>query len=109
MNTQPIPNETDSDRPNSLKITGDAKPMVPVFSCTVYVSKNDEGNVRGRVANLAGIDASGNSERDVLVKVSKEFKSRVLKMFEAGEEFPWIDPPMPKNESEQIRTIPMHL
>ena len=88
MNTQPIPNETDSDRPNSLKITGDAKPMVPVFSCTVYVSKNDEGNVRGRVANLAGIDASGNSERDVLVKVSKEFKSRVLKMFEAGEEIP---------------------
>ncbi len=109
MNTQPIPEKSESDRPNSLKITGDAKPIVPVFSCTVYVSKNDEGKARGRVANLAGIEANGNSERDVLMKVSKEFKSRVLKMFEAGEEIPWIEPPLPKNDSEQVRTIPMHL
>jgi len=109
MNTQPIPEKSESDRPNSLKITGDAKPIVPVFSCTVYVSKNDEGKARGRVANLSGIEANGNSERDVLMKVSKEFKSRVLKMLEAGEEIPWIEPPLPKNDSEQVRTIPMHL
>lgn len=105
-NSQPNAEEPNLD---PLKITGDAKPTVPVFSCLVYVSKDDEGKVNGRVANLDGIEAIGNSERDVLQRVSKECKSRVLKLVEAGEEIPWIDPPKPKTDAEQIRRIPMHL
>ena len=50
MNTQ-----SNSDNPNSLGITGDYKPNVPVFACIVYVHKNEDGTVIGRVANLAGI------------------------------------------------------
>ena len=104
MNIQP-----NSDNQKSLGITGNSKPSVPVFACLVYVHKNDDGMVTGRVANLAGIEASGSSERDVLGKVTREFKSRVFKMFEEGQEIPWVDPPQPPLENEQVRTVPVHL
>ena len=101
--------QSNSDNPNSLGITGDSKPNVPVFACIVYVHKNEDGTVIGRVANLAGIEASGNSERDVLGKLVREFKSRVSKMFAEGQEIPWVDPPQPPLENEQVRSVPVHL
>jgi hypothetical protein len=104
INMQPNP-----DQPKSLEITGDSKPKVPVFTCTVYVHKTDDATVIGRVANLAGIEASGTSEREVLSKVAREFKSRVFKIRETGQEIPWIDPPQPPLENEQVRSIPVHL
>ena len=104
MNIQP-----NSDNQNSLGITGNSKPSVPVFTCLVYVHQNDDGMVTGRVANLAGIEASGSSERDVLGKLVREFKSRVSKMFAEGQEIPWIDPPGPPLENEQVRSVPVHL
>jgi hypothetical protein len=66
------------------------------------------------VANLAGDDsgeirAKGNSERDVLLSVSREFKSRVLKMLGENQEITWIDPPQPPMENEQVRLVPVHL
>ncbi len=78
------------------------------------VRTNDDGTVTGRVANLAGGDseeirASGNSERDVLGKVTLEFKSRVFSMYEEGQEIPWIDPPHSPLENEQVRSVPVHL
>ncbi len=109
MNTQPNP-----DNPNSLGITGDSKPNVPAFACLVYVHTGEDGTVIGRVANLAGddscdIQASGNSERDVLGKVTREFKARIFKLLEEGQEIPWVDPPEPPLENEQVRSVPMHL
>jgi len=104
MNIQP-----NSDNQDSLGITGNSKPSVPVFTCLVYVHQNDDATVTGRVANLAGIEASGRSERDVLRKVTREFKSRVFKMFEEGQEIPWVDPPQPPLENEQVRSVPVHL
>ena len=109
MNTQP-----NSDNPNSLGITGDSKPNVPVFVCLVYVHTREGSTVSGRVGNLAGGDscdirASGSSERDVLGKLVREFKSRVSKMFAEGQEIPWIDPPGPPLENEQVRSVPVHL
>ncbi len=104
MNTQ-----SNSDNPKSLGITGDSKPNVPVFACIVYVHKNEDGTVIGRVANLAGIEASGNSERDVLGKVTREFKTRVFKILEEGQEIPWVDPQQPPLENEQVRSVPVHL
>ena len=102
------------DSPNPLEITGDSKPNVPVFSCMVYVQTNEDGTVSGRVANLVGADsgeirASGNSERDVLSKVTREFKTRVSKILEEGQEIPWIDPQQPPLENEQVRSVPLHL
>ncbi len=106
--------QSNSDNQHSLGITGDSKPNVPVFACLVYVHTNEDGVVTGRVANLAGGDsgdirASGNSERDVLGKVTREFKSRVFKILEEGQEIPWVDPPQPPLENEQVRSVPVHL
>ena len=109
MNTQSNSAIPNSDSPNSLGITGDSKPNVPVFACIVYVHKNEDGTVIGRVANLAGIKASGNSERDVLGKIVREFKACVFKILEDGQEIPLIDPPQPPLENEQVRSVPVHL
>jgi len=46
-------------------VTGDAVPNVPVFSCIIYIRQNEDRTVSGRVANLAGLNTSGTSERDV--------------------------------------------
>ncbi len=103
-----------SKSPNSLGITGDAKPSVPVYACLVYVCHQEDGTVSGRVANLAAgdsgsIQASGNSERDVLAQLTREFKSLVFTMHEENQEIPWVDPPQPPSENEQVRSIPVHL
>ncbi len=101
--------QPNSDKPNPLGTTGNTGPDVPVFTCLVYVHKNDDGSATGRVANLAGIEAVGRSERDVLASVTREFKSRVFKMHEEGEEIPWIEPPPAPAENEQTRRVPVHL
>jgi hypothetical protein len=113
--TTPIgPGETNAAASKPLEITGGAKPAVPAFSCIIYVSKTADGSMSGRVANLAGgeageIAASGASERDVLFKLTREFKSRVARMHEQQQAMPWIDPPPPPLEHEQIRYVPVHL
>jgi hypothetical protein len=114
MNTPSNTDCSNSDNPKSLGITGDAKPLVPVFSCIIYVCKAEDGTISGRVANLAGGDAgeiraSGNSERDVLLKVTREFKSRVSQLHGDLQEIPWIDPPQRPLENEQVRYVPIHL
>ncbi|TWU25506.1 hypothetical protein [Bythopirellula polymerisocia] len=101
--------QPNSDTPDSLGITGDSRPNVPVFVCLVYVHQNEDATVTGRVANLAGIETSGSSEREVLGKLVREFKARVSTLFAAGQEIPWIDPPQAPSESEQVRSVPVHL
>ena len=114
MNTPSSTDNAKSDRPTPLGITGASRPTVPVFSCIVYVCKTAGGMISGRVVNLSvgdsgEIRASGNSERDVLLKVTREFKSRVLKMHGENQEITWIDPPQPPLENEQVRFVPVHL
>lgn len=114
MNTPSSTDSANSENPKSLGITGDSRPHVPAFSCVIYVCKTEEGTITARAANLAGGDAgeiraSGNSERDVLMKVAREFKSRVAKMSAENQEIPWIDPLQPPVENEQVRIIPAHL
>lgn len=107
-----MPSDSARPNPNSsnpLGITGDSKASVPVFSCLVYVRRDDESTIVGRVANLAEIEVSGNSERDVLGKVVRAFKSRVSEKLEEGLEVPLIDPPLPPRENEQVRSVPVHL
>ena len=99
----------ESEKSNPLKITGDSRPDVPVFTCIVYVRRNEDGSVFGKVANLDGIESSGASERDVLGRVSREFKARILKSFEEGKQVDLIDPPASPADNEQVRSIPVHL
>ncbi len=98
-----------SDSERNLPLTGEAVPNVPVFSCVIYVRTNEDGNVSGRVANFAGLSASGGAERDVLSKLSREFKAHVMELHQAGKEIPWIDPPSPAESDERVRSIPVHL
>ena len=98
-----------SDSNDKLPVTGDAVPNVPVFSCVIYIRKNEDGNVSGRVANLAGFSASGASERSVLSKISKEFKAQVMSLHQEGKTIPWIEPPLPPAADESVRSIPVHL
>jgi hypothetical protein len=114
MNTPSSTDSVNSNNPKSLGVTGDSKPAVPAFSCIVYVSKTADGTISGRVANVAGSDsgeiwASGNSERDVLMKVTREFKSRVATMYAENQKISWIEPPQPPLENEQVRIVPAHL
>lgn len=98
-----------SNASNSLETTGDSQPAVPTFACIAYVRKQDDGTIAGRVANLAGIEATGNAERDVLSKLLREFKSQVSKMHAEGQSIAWVEPLPPPLEGEQRRSIPMHL
>ena len=67
------------EKNDNLEITDGGQPSVPVFTCLIYVQQRDDGTVAGRVANLAGIEATGNSERTVLSKLVGEFKTQVAK------------------------------
>ena len=52
-----------------------AQVEVPAFPCIVHL--NAEGGVyRGRVANLAGLEAEASSERELLGKIVPLFKTR---------------------------------
>jgi len=101
-------NKPDPQKSN-LEITGDQRPAVPTFACLIYVSKSDDGKVNARVANLAGFEMTAATERDALLRISKQFKAHVMEKTEAGETIPWIDPPPAPAENENVRSIPVHL
>lgn len=99
----------DPEQSNNLEITGDQRPSVPTFACLIYVSTTDDGNVNARVANLAGFELTAATERDALLRISKQFKSHVIKKTESGEKIAWIDPPPSPEKHEKVRSIPVHL
>ena len=82
---------------------------VPVFNCVVYVASTDDGGVRARVANLAGLESTAGSEREALAKIVAAFKARVGELTAAGATIPWIDPPVEPASNEQTRYVPVHL
>ncbi len=85
-------------------------PDVPVYNCVVIVSPRDEqGLVRARCATVAGIDASGRSEREALAQVVSAFKATIGRHLAADLPIPWIDPPSPPAAGEQQRFIAVHL
>ncbi len=86
------------------------KPVeVPVFSCIAYLSKNPTGGVHARVANLAGLECDAGTEREALSKIVPAFKRRMAELTASKTEIPWIEPPIPKADGEQVRLIPVHL
>ena len=84
-------------------------PDVPTFSCIAYLAKREDGRIRGRVANLAGIECVGASEREVLGKLIPAFKKQVSEFMQNDVTVPWIDPPVAREADEQRRIIPAHL
>ena len=90
-----------------LPIEGDSAD-VPSFGCVVYVS-HQEGVVRARVANLAGIEASGADQRAVLGQIVATFKAAVSSALAEGSTPDWIDPPAAKRDGERKLFLPVHL
>lgn len=80
----------------------------PVFNCIVHVVA-DGGVVVARVANLAGIEARGRTEREALAQIVPTFKTRLAAHVAAGEAIPWLNPPTPLAASETQRLIAVHL
>ena len=93
-----------------LNVSSRSKPIdVPVFNCIVYISRNLDGGVRARVANLPGLECTAASERDALSKIVPAFKQRVGELMRSETPIPWIEPPTPAESDEQTRHIPVHL
>ena len=84
-----------------------AKP-VPVFNCVVHVAPAADGMIVARVANLAGIEGRGGSEREALAQAVAAFKAAVSRYHTAGEPIPWLADVQPK-PGETQRLIAVHL
>ena len=83
---------------------------VPVFSCIVILHRDTTTNrITARVANLTGITAEGNAERELLMLLTKQFKSFVQGCLQSNRPIPWIEPPESPQPDEQQRFIPVHL
>jgi len=93
---------------NSLPV-GKPVPNAPTFACLVYLSQDESGKSLARVANLAGLQATGASPRDAMMRVCREFKERVRGAHAAGETIDWIDPPLEPSPGERVQSIPVHL
>jgi hypothetical protein len=69
----------------------------------------ETGRLLARVANLAGITAEGTSERDVLIAVTKKFRTAIQESLQSQQTVAWLDPPESPGSGEQQRFIPIHL
>ena len=82
---------------------------VPVFNCVVHVAPKDAvGIIVARVANLAGIEGRGRSEREALAQAVTTFKAAVSGYHTAGEPIPWVTEAALK-PGETQRLIAVHL
>jgi hypothetical protein len=81
---------------------------VPVYNCHVYLSGAAGGPVTARGATLPEVQATGNSEREALQNVVREFKLVIGRYTAAGQTIPWVDPPLPAATGERPRWVPVH-
>ena len=102
-NSSPLPQASESSC-----ATGGAS--VPVFNCIVILTRDaTTGRISARIANLAGITAEGNAERELLLLLTKRFKAFLQDCLQNNREIPWIDPAEAPLPGEQQRFIPVHL
>lgn len=103
MASESLPQLTDST-------CGSGLTSVPVFNCVVILTPVPGGTrLIGRIANLAGISAEGNTERDVLIQLTKRFKATIQEYSLRQQPIPWVDPPENPGPGEMQRFIPIHL
>jgi len=82
----------------------------PVFNCIVYLARPDSaGLVVARVANLAGIEGRGKSEREAISQAVTAFKAQIANYVATSETIPWIAPPPPLPAGQSERLIAVHL
>jgi hypothetical protein len=100
-------------QPPSLPVVTDSScgsGSAPVFNCIAILKTDPETRkIHGRSANLPNISATGNSERDVLIAITRQFKWAITKANAEQHQILWIDPPERAAEGEVERFIPVHL
>ena len=102
MSSDPLPLLSESS-------CGTGPGSVPVFNCIVILTPLENGRLRGRVANLPGVAAEGNNERELLMLLTKQFKSIVKEALSSGTGLQWTEPPETPVKGESQRFIPVHL
>jgi hypothetical protein len=84
--------------------------QVPVFDCHVILAPRDAaGTIRGRCANLPGIEATAATERGVLMEITRRFKAEVGRLHAAREPIPFATTPETPAAGEVERWLPVHL
>lgn len=103
------PKEPDSKQDElRVNVIGEGE-AIPVYNCMVIISRLDNGEIHGQVANLDDIEATAKTEREILEKVVKTFKKTIGKYLEAKQPIPWLDSPMKPAKDQVERLIPVHL
>jgi hypothetical protein len=108
MNEPPADPNDASDR---LRVKALGPPQdVPVFNCIVNVSRNAaDGLVTARMANLAGLEASGKSEREALAQLIAAVKTYLAARQTDRQPIPWLTTPVSPKTGEVQRFIALHL
>jgi hypothetical protein len=89
---------------------GSGSSSVPVFNCIVILrSDPNTGKIQGRSANLPDITAEDTTERQVLMKITRRFKTIVQEHTGSNTPVPWREPPERAAAGEVERFIPVHL
>lgn len=84
-------------------------PDVPVYDCHVLISGPDaSGLFTGVVTTLPEIQGTARNERDLLRKLTADFKARIKQYRENNQDIPWQPRQQPEGEQQQ-RWIPVHL
>ena len=82
---------------------------VPVFDCHVIISgPNEDGQLSGVVSTLPEVAATASNERDLLRKISTDFKATVQRYTSEKRTIPW-QPARKPEAGESQRWIPVHL
>lgn len=83
---------------------------VPVYNCQIILSQPDaDQQIVGRVANLGGISVTAQTERDVLMQITRIFRAQVTALHEEKMPIPWLEPPEQPGPGESLRFVPIHL
>ncbi|QDU95655.1 hypothetical protein [Lignipirellula cremea] len=96
--------------PDPPRVRAISEPIeTPVFRCQLLVSRNEQGQVTARCANLRDVAGQGESERMALQRAVAAFKAVAVQHEGKKDAMPWIDPPLAPEPGELERFLAVHL
>jgi hypothetical protein len=78
-----------------------------VYDLEVLISRLDEGETRGRAANLPLPGSRAATVREALQQVIEQARSLISESLAAERAIPWIDPPAVPEENESRFVVPL--
>jgi predicted RNase H-like HicB family nuclease len=80
-----------------------------VFRCPVYLHPRDGGGFTATVAVLSGVNASGTTEAEVLLRVTEALESAIAVHKSATGTVPWINTPLKPATGTVVRWVFPHV